>query len=493
MLLAARRLVDPQHDNFSFAKRSRSDAAVKLLETFLNDADPRLVTEAARAINDVPVEAAMPSLARLIERVHASPAQVPEALTRRIINANFRAGQVANAHALVSLVTQPQLAANMRTEALDCLATWDKPSSRDRVTGVWRPLGSDNTKRASDIQTVLTENIAALSGRTDGELQTNVLKLISRFSIKVDDAQIAGWAADVKQPIGTRVESLRLLAARKSKSVDGLVDAFLKSNEPSLRSVARDVLAASKPQAALASIQAALAETKLSTAEAQDAVRTLASLKQPAADALLEAGLRDVVSNEAAKSQWAFLSGATQLELLEAANVRSTAPLMALLKQHEDRVAQHAPTDPLARFRVTLSGGDAARGQSVFRGHPQAQCIRCHKFKGDGGDAGPDLTEVAKRGDRVFLLESLIDPHAKIAKGFGTVSFVMADGQVLSGVIESESKDEVVIVTATREKRRLKPADIEERTPPKSAMPGVKDTLPLREIRDLVEFLSTLK
>lgn len=491
VLLAARRMVDPQQDNFT--TRPNPAAPTKLIESFLNDADPRLVTEAARAINDVPIDAAMPALARLIERVQTSPAQVPEALTRRIINANFRAGQAANARAIVSLVTQPQLAANMRAEALNCLADWDKPSSRDRVTGIWRPLTTDNGQRAKDIQSVLTEGIAALLGRTEGELQTNVLKLIGRYSIKVDDAQITGWAADDKQPIGTRVESLRLLAARKSKSVDGLVDAFLKSTEPSLRSVARDVLAVSKPDAALASIQAALAEAKLSTAEAQEAVRTLAALKQPAADALIEAGLRDVVTSEAAKSQWAFLNGATQLELLEAANARGTAPLKALLKQHEDKLLQQSSTDPLARFRVTLIGGDAVRGQSVFRGHPQAQCIRCHKIKGDGGDAGPDLTEVAKRGDRVFLLESLIDPHAKIAKGFGTVSFVMADGQVLSGVIESESKDEVVIVTATREKRRLKPADIEERTPPKSAMPGVKDTLPLRDIRDLVEFLTTLK
>lgn len=491
VLLAARRMVDPQQDNFS--TRPNSEVPTKLLEAFLNDADPRLVTEAARAINDVPVDSAMPALARLVERVQTSPAQVPEALTRRIINANFRAGQTTNARAIVTLVTQPQLAANMRAEALSCLADWDKPSSRDRVTGIWRPLSTDNGQRTKDIQAVLTESIAALLGRTDGELQTNVLKLIGRYSIKVDDVQIAGWAADEKQPIGTRVESLRLLAARKSKSVDGLVDAFLKSTEPSLRSVARDVLAINKPDAALASIQAALAEAKLSTAEAQDAVRTLAALKQPAADAVIESGLRDVVSNEPAKSQWAFLNGATQLELIEAANARGTASMKALIKQHEDRVAQQAATDSLARFRVTLSGGDAARGQSVFRGHAQAQCIRCHKIKGDGGDAGPDLTEVAKRGDRVFMLESLIDPHAKIAKGFGTVTFVMTNGQVLSGVIESESKDEVVIVTATREKQRLKPADIEERTQPKSAMPGVKDSLPLREIRDLVEFLSTLK
>jgi hypothetical protein len=55
-----------------------------------------------------------------------------------------------------------------------------------------------------------------------------------------------------------------------------------------------------------------------------------------------------------------------------------------------------------------------------------AQCLRCHKVNGGGGDAGPDLSKVTERskGDHRFLLESLINTHAKLAKGFGTVTVV---------------------------------------------------------------------
>ena len=51
---------------------------------FLNDPDPRLVVEAARAIHDVPIAAAMPKLAALIDRSSAD-----DALMRRVLNANY--------------------------------------------------------------------------------------------------------------------------------------------------------------------------------------------------------------------------------------------------------------------------------------------------------------------------------------------------------------------------------------------------------------------
>ncbi len=500
-LLTLRRHADPSLLNFTVAGTDqKSPKALPLdwvaaqLARFLNDADPRLVTEAARAINDVPVDAAMPVLAQLIDRLKVAaaggPTAVPEALVRRVINANFRAGGIDHARAIASLITLPQLAANMRAEALNCLADWEQPSQRDRVTGFWRPL----TPRDSQItKTVLTENVAALLSRTEGDLQANVLKLINRSAIPVDDQQIAGWARDNALPIGTRAESLRLLASRKAKPVDELVAMFLKSDQPRLRSVARQVLAMRDAAAALASVREGFGANTLTTAEAQDAVRLLVELKQPEADKLLQDGFSNSLLADTSQSAWSRFGGGLNLELIEAAHARATEPFQKLTNEWRAKTVQGATTNPLQPYQPALVGGDVERGLSIFRGHPQAQCLRCHKIKGEGGDAGPDLSGVALRGDRTFLLESLIDPHAKIAKGFGTVSFVMADGQVLSGVIESETKDEVVIVTATRDVKRLKAAGIEERTPPKSAMPGVKDTLPLRDVRDLVEFLTTLK
>jgi len=69
-----------------------------------------------------------------------------------------------------------------------------------------------------------------------------------------------------------------------------------------------------------------------------------------------------------------------------------------------------APTPPLKGAKidsvtpsdVELRGGDATRGEADFFGD-QAQCGRCHKVRGKGGEVGPDLTEIGKKDPRERL------------------------------------------------------------------------------------------
>ena len=74
VLLAMRRLADPAVANY------------------LNDPEPSLVLEAARAINDVPIAAAIPKLAAV---KLTSESSAP--LLRRVANANFRLGEAQGA------------------------------------------------------------------------------------------------------------------------------------------------------------------------------------------------------------------------------------------------------------------------------------------------------------------------------------------------------------------------------------------------------------
>ncbi len=67
------------------AQRRVQDGAIV---DFLTDADPRLVLEAARAINDVPISPAMPTLAGL----RLAP-QAPVPLARRVLSAIYRLGR----------------------------------------------------------------------------------------------------------------------------------------------------------------------------------------------------------------------------------------------------------------------------------------------------------------------------------------------------------------------------------------------------------------
>ena len=104
---------------------------------FLNDSDPALVLEAARAINDEPINGAMRDLAALIDRPTAS-----EPLLRRVLNANFHLGTSASAKALATFAARADAPENMRVESLEELADWPQPSGRDRVVGLWRPVAA---------------------------------------------------------------------------------------------------------------------------------------------------------------------------------------------------------------------------------------------------------------------------------------------------------------------------------------------------------------
>src|SRR5262249_42521772 len=102
---------------------------------FLHDADRELVLEAARAINDVPIESALPKLASLIGGLDMS-----EPLSYRVLNANFRLGTVENARAVARFAARSDIKPELRVEALRELEAWAKPPGRDRIMGVWRPL-----------------------------------------------------------------------------------------------------------------------------------------------------------------------------------------------------------------------------------------------------------------------------------------------------------------------------------------------------------------
>src|SRR5262249_49188520 len=127
-----------------------------------------------------------------------------------------------------------------------------------------------------------------------------------------------------------------------------------------------------------------------------------------------------------------------QLDLLEAAAKRSASGVKAKLALYE---SSKRPGDPLSAYRETLLGGNAERGRKVFLEKSSAECIRCHKIRGRGGEVGPDLTGIGNRQPREYLLESIVVPNRQIAQGFETVVLALADGQVVSGVLKGEEAD----------------------------------------------------
>jgi quinoprotein glucose dehydrogenase len=180
-----------------------------------------------------------------------------------------------------------------------------------------------------------------------------------------------------------------------------------------------------------------------------------------------------------------------QLDLLEAAAKRSAPAIEAKVKSYE---AGRDPKDHLARWRESLSGGDAARGKHIFFERSEVSCVRCHKVQGVGGEVGPDLTGIGTKQKRDYLLESIVEPDKQIAKGYETVVLTLTDGKVVSGILKAESKTEVRLMTPDGTQVVVPVADIDLRSRGPSAMPGdLVRHLTRQDLRDLVEFLIELK
>jgi putative heme-binding domain-containing protein len=87
----------------------------------------------------------------------------------------------------------------------------------------------------------------------------------------------------------------------------------------------------------------------------------------------------------------------------------------------------------------------------------------------------------------------LIDPSARLAPGFGVVTLTLKDGKTVSGVLQRETKDSLMIKSGNRQNEAYAKVQVTKRSNAASSMPDMKNILSKREIRDVVSFLSGLK
>jgi quinoprotein glucose dehydrogenase len=366
----------------------------------------------------------------------------------------------------------------MRREALSALGDWLTPSQRDRVTGNWRPL----MPRAAATVRQTGPQLAAVVASGNPELQVLATNVITKLELKTDDETFLGWARDQARDPAARIAALELLAARKHAATPELLTAALAEEKPQLRAAALRIMTRHVPDQAITAITGVLASTNAAIAEKQQAIASLAELKSAAADQLL--------LNWAGRLSRGSVPAELQLDVLEAAQQRGSADMKQALESFEKRRSEG---DAISPFRIALAGGDAERGRSIFTGHRQAQCSRCHKVGTAGGDAGPNLSRISATAERQHLLASLILPNLQISPGYGSVTLLLADGQAASGQIKAEKDGLIELLTPQGSTLQIKTAEVEERSQPTSAMPAMDKVLTLREMRDVVEYLSTLK
>ncbi|WP_020472696.1 DUF7133 domain-containing protein [Zavarzinella formosa] len=444
------------------------------VQAFLADADKNVLTEAARAINDVLITPAMPKLAALLSRTDI----VPE-VAYRALNANFLVGKAENAVALANHAANPQAAEGTRAVALKMLGDWSTPPRRDYVTGLTQAIEPRPQEQAAAAITAVLGKIFAAPDAVKKEATA----VASKLGIKQVGPFLFSLVADAKAPSSSRVDALTGLDALKDAKLTEAVAKALASDDPNLRNAARRLNLKKDPNGVMKQLREVLAGTNI--VEQQGAFALLPMIQTPEAFDMIEEWLEKLSANKVAPE--------LALDILEAASA-STQKSERLLRRMRSYEAARSKTDDIANFREALSGGDAAKGRDIFLNKAAVQCQRCHKVDGQGGDVGPVLNGLAKQQPRQYLLEAIVLPNKAIAKGFDSVALRMADGRTVSGVLKSDDGKEVKVMTPEGKLITVKSEDVEDKKTTKSAMPeDIPTKLTKREIRDLVEFLASLK
>ncbi len=151
--------------------------------------------------------------------------------------------------------------------------------------------------------------------------------------------------------------------------------------------------------------------------------------------------------------------------------------------------------DDLVNDVKTLSSDrNLANGKHLFT---VATCVGCHKLDGFGNQFGPDLAKLDPmrfKNMPTDMLKDVIEPSFRIHEKYQTWLFQMASGKPITGIILSETKDEVQVMEnplVSPKPTILKVADIDARKKSDvSVMPkGLLDKLTKEEILDLFAYL----
>ncbi len=452
---------------------------------FLSDGDPRVVLEAARAINDVPLDAQMPELAQWILGVPATSDVTRDAFVRRALNANFRLGATDNAERVAVYAGSRDAPESLRIEALRMLADWAKPSPHDRVTNFWRPLAPRPDGIAAHALLRELARVMASSNLIRQAAMATAAKLgIKEIAPMLADL-VSGTESDPfggPRPSATRVQALKAPFEMRDDRLDAALATAVKDSDPEVRAEGVLILAALHPAEAMGYLTSAL-EQGSGVAERQGALATLGTMTIARADKLLSQWMDKLLARQVPPE--------IQLDLLDAAAKRGTPELKEKLARFE---AARPKTESIDAFRESLVGGNAERGRRIFFERTETNCLRCHTIAGKGGLVGPDLSKIGSEKSREYLLESIVDPNKTIAKGFETVVLALDDGRQVAGILKGESDKSLQLMSPEGKLVTVPKAAIESRTTGKSAMPqDVAKTLTKSDIRDLVEFLVGLK
>jgi putative heme-binding domain-containing protein len=288
--------------------------------------------------------------------------------------------------------------------------------------------------------------------------------------------------ADTKATNTARIAIAKTLAELgKQEAVMPMVGILKATNPPSLK---RGILqAAAKfddkrlPEALLLGWEGQIAGDK---ALREDALRVMAGRKEWA----------QILMNFV--NEWKVPAKHFTIDIVRQLSLHKDTDIDASIEKHWKGLLVTGPTPEkkheAERIKAVIKTGlgDAEKGKLQFT----ARCTVCHKLFGEGGTIGPELTGY-DRTNADFWLDNMFTPSLEIREGFGAYIVKTKGGQILTGLMDAQDANGIVIKDMANNKTAVKQADIEKmEASPISLMPeGLTAGMSDADLKDFFAYL----
>lgn len=355
-----------------------------------------------------------------------------------------------------------------KTEILIGLLDGDHPDQSGITLYALQQLDRSTADDRPEVMQALNQALEQTRGTYE------FLDLVDRFSLENQNEELATLVLSYPD------SSLGINAARHMLSHGGSDDLLnmLDSNDTSeVQSTLRALGSISSNQS-LTFLRSAVLDENKDLETRQKAVEAFGYGSWNAEDRLLEMARDGFIPAELQASAANVLMNAYRSSIREGAREYL----------HMEVAADHSDFRPVSD--LIHETGDIENGRVVY----DRYCQICHQVNGRGTNFGPELSVIADKLPKEGLYNAILEPNAGIVLGYEGYTLQLTDGTQITGIIQSETSTELVLLLPGGITNRYNLDEVETREQlDQSLMPALQGSMTEQELIDLVEYLSTLK
>ncbi len=494
--------------------RQSADEIVSRIEPLINDAHPQVrletihaarmadsakAAELAMLVLDQPMDQYL-DFALVQTMISLRPKWLPQVVAggldfqgdvSKLLFALRAIGDSASVDPLFRILESNDLEGDQPSKVIQQIAELGGPKQLGRLL----QLGFENPQMQNSVLEALRQSSRRRRGRPEGfdlaklgELPFSPLlgELIGRWKVQPLKSLLTDQLTQADSPEPFQLAAIRGLA--EFGDTNAVRDALLNSKLDSVR-LAGIVAMADIDQQQAARLAAEFLSANTVAAEAESVANQIVDAfvrrkqgAQQLAEAIEQVQLKSSIARIGLRrASSAGEPGKSLAAAFEKAGRLSKMKLEFTAEEIKDLV------ETIAQI------GNPAAGEQIYR-RADLSCIKCHAIGGAGGLVGPDMVSLGASSPVDYIIESMLNPNAKIKEGYHTTTLVTVDGLQFSGKLISETDRQVVLRDVDNREIIVDTADVEGRKINNtSLMPAdLMKEIGRDEFVDLVAFLSAL-